>query len=192
MEVDDDAPSLKSLLGDRRSSSPDIQVLAHNFPRIIYQDHLKPKASFSKQPVQEVVTAKPRGRPRKQPVASSLKVPDPGPSSGRVTRSQAGPVIVKYVSKLAKSKADEPVDSDSSKSSKSPSPIVPDSPKPVKRGPGRPKGSKNTKAASQLDADPSHIRIAIPPASANNPATDTLRSLTSRLEEASEVRILFL
>ena len=161
MEVDDDAPSLKSLLGDHCSSSPEIQVLAHNFPQIIYQDHPKPKASSSKQPAQEVVTAKPRGRPRKQPIASSSKVQDPGPSSGRVTQSQAGPVTVKYVPKLAKSKADEPVDSDSSKSSKSPSPIVPDSPKPIKRGPGRPKGSKNTKAASQLDANPSYIRIAI-------------------------------
>ena len=180
MEVDDDAPSLEGLLGDRCSSSPEIQVLSHNFPRTIYQDHPKPKASSSKQP------------PRKQPVASSSKVPDPGPSSGRVTRSQAGPVIVKYIPKLAKLKADKPVDSDSSNSSKSPSPIVSDSPKPVKCGPGRPKGSKNTKAASQLDTNPSHIRIAIPPASANNPATDALRSLTSRLEEASEVRILFL
>ena len=85
MEVDDDAPSLESLLGDRRSSSPDIQVLAHNFPQTIYQDHPKPKASSSKQPAQEVAAAKPRGRPRKQPVASSSKVPDPGPSSGRVT-----------------------------------------------------------------------------------------------------------
>ena len=104
-----------------------------------------------------------------------------------MSNHNTGPVIVKYVPKLAKSKADEPVDSDSSKSSKLPSLIVPDSPKPVKRGPGRPKGSKNTKAASQLNADPSHIRIAIPPASANNPATNALRSLTSRLEEASEV-----
>ena len=191
MEVDDDALSLESLLGDHRLSSPEIEVLAHNFPRIIYQDHPKPKASSSKQPVQEVVTAKPRGRPRKQPVASSSKVQDPGPSSGRITRSQAGPTIVKYVPKLAKSKVDAPVDSDSSNSSKSPSPTVPDSPKPVKSGTGRPKGSKNTKAASQLDADPSHIRIAIPSSSSNNPATNALCSLTSRLEEASEVRFLF-
>ena len=192
MEIDDDAPSLENLLGDHHSSSPEIQVLAHNFPWIIYQDHAKPKTSSSKQPAQEVVTAKPRGRPCKQPVASSSKVQDPGPSSERITRSQAGPTIVKYIPKLVKSKADEPVNSDSSKSSKLPSQIVPDSTKPVKRGPGRPKGSKNTKAASQLDANPSHIRIAIPSSSSNNPATNALRSFTSRLEEASEVRFLFL
>ena len=192
MEVDDDAPSLESLLGDRRSSSLEIEVLAHNFPRIIYQDHPKPKASSSKQLVQEVVRAKPRGRPRKQPVASSSKVQDPGPSSGRITRSQACLTIIKYVPKLAKLKVDSPADSNSSNPSKSPLPTISDSPKPIKHGPGRPKGSKNAKAASQLDADPSHIRIAIPPSASNNPATNALHSLTSRLEEASEVRLLFL
>ena len=90
MEIDDDAPWLESLLGDRCSSSPEIEVLAHNFPRTIYQDYAKPKVSSLKQPVQEVVTVKPRGRLRKQPVASSSKVQDPGPSCGRITQSRLG------------------------------------------------------------------------------------------------------
>ena len=102
------------------------------------------------------------------------------------------PLYIKYVPKLAKSKVDAPVDSDSSNLSKSPSSTVPDSPKPVKCGSGRPKGSKNAKAASQLDTDPSHIHIAIPPLASNNPMTNALHSLTSHLEEASEVRLLFL
>ena len=189
MEVDDNSPGLDSLFDPRRSPSPEVEVIAHNFPRKIYQDHIKIPPLSSQQPVQETV-AKPRGRPRKVPSASTSTAVTAEPSASRVTRSQASKRIVKYVPKVSAVRIDSPVESDHSISRPS-SPVAPSKPAPVKRGPGRPKGSKNARTASQIDDDPSHVRISIRPAVTETPATSALSGLASRLEEASEVKFLF-
>lgn len=151
-------------------------------------DHLKTLPSSSQKSSQGPI-AKPRGRPRKTPAASTLSAAAES-SSSRLTRSQASKITVKYVPKAPTVRIDSPVDSESS-ISRPPSPVVQAAPVSIKRGPGRPKGSKNTKAASSMDNDPLHVRIPIRPTATEIPAVGALNNLASRLGEASEVTFLF-
>ena len=205
MEVDSNAPALESLFDNRRSPSPEVEIISHSlppqdfplqdFPRKIYQDHNRIPPPSTQKAGQET-QPKARGRPRKIPAIASSSATVAEPSSGRVTRSQAEKVIVKYVPKPPSVRVDNPAESEESDTgteseSAPPAPSIPAIPTPVKRGRGRPKGSKNTKTSSQLDNDPSHVRISIRLPATEKPATSALSNLASRLEEASEVLSFF-